>query len=404
MSARRLVGLVLALLLALSVLPLSAAAEDTGSISGRLVNRTPSGDGVGEQTVTLIAHDGEQQTGSWTATTGADGTFSFDGLPTTGQSYFLSVAYKGADYYSEPMDLSGQPKRENVELAVYDTTEDGKDVSISRSHIIMDFDASNQYLVVLEALVVSNSGDRAYVGGQENAAGQKETLRLPLPEGAMHVRLGEGFVEDRVKVEGTVVVDTLAITPGSRQIVLNYFLPYQRPGAAAKWTLGYPTAQTSLVIKDVGQQVAFEGFKEEEKLAIAGKNYFHLTAEDLAAGAELSVSLSDIPETLPQPTLSTGTSPAAGASQTPGFLVAAVGLGIVGVTAGVAYPVLRRRRRVEATAAAGPGEGEWDRLVAEIADLDDRFEEGAISQQDYDRLRGEKKRRLRAVARRSGRA
>lgn len=404
MNVRRLVSLVLALLLALTLLPSFAAAEDTGSISGKLVNRTPNGDGVAGQTVELIAYDGEKQTGSWSATSGADGSFAFEGLPTSGQSYFVTVNYKGAYYYSEVIDLSAQPKWENLELAVYDTTEDPKDISISRSHIIVDFDGSNQYLVILEALVVSNTGDRAYVGAQENADGKRETLRMPLPEGAMHVRLGEGFIEGSVRVEDAVVIDTQAVPPGSRQLVMNYFLPYQRPNAAAKWTPAYPTAKTSLVIKDVGQQVAFEGFKQEEKLNISGKTYFHLTAEDTAPGDELSVSLSGIPDQLPQS--ASMSSPAAADANNPStFLVAVVGLGIAGVVTGVAYPVLRRKRqdRAPGVGSAAVDEDEWDRLVSEIADLDDRFEAGELAREDYERQRDEKKRRLRAVARRGGR-
>jgi hypothetical protein len=404
MIVRRLCLASALLLLLTLALPLLASAEDTGTVRGKLENVTVQGKSVAGSVVELIAYDGQTQKAVLSTTAAADGTFEFSNLPMTGQKYILTTVFDNVRYYGDEIDLAAGPAEYQAELRVFDATEDDTDITISRSHMIVDIDPGNKMLIMLEAFVVTNRGDRAFVGSKGDSAdpSARETLRLRLPEGAMHVRFNDGLLEDQASVVDGVLVDTMPVIPGSRQVVINYFIPYEENAAGVKRALDYGVAQTSIVIKDVGEEISFEGLVQKEALNISGKRYVHLTAENVEPGKELSFRLANIPATLPaEPSSTTG----AASTQPPvGLWWAAAGLGALGVVLGLSYPVLRRRRRMvdQATGSADLSGAAYERIVEEIAQIDEDFETGKVAEEDYVRLRAEKKASLRKRGRRSG--
>ena len=391
-------SLALAAALFFAVTP-AALAQATGTIKGKVTNETAQGDTVVGQTVELLAFADGAQKDKRTATVAEDGTFSFDGLATAGLKYLLTITYQGVTYHSDEVDLStGEPTRE-VNLVVYDATPKADQISIGRSHMILDFDPETKSVLVLEAMIVNNSGDRAYVGEEELSDGLRKTLRLQLPKGAQNVRFSEGLSEQRSVYSEGAVVDTTPVPPGARQLVLTYSLPYKAGSAALTRSLDYPIERVIILVRDVGAKVTSEGLAATEMREVGGSRYVQLSANNLAPGRPISVRLEGIPAAVPE---AGGT---AGGGQGP-TVWAAGGLAGLGLALGIAYPVLRRRRSAAAETTAAPTEvsAEWDRLVQSIAALDDEFEAGRVPEADYRRQRAEQKARLLELSRRVGKA
>ncbi len=394
--------LLLALAVALFGVAPMVEAQTTGTIKGRLVNKSAQGDPVGGQTVSLLALSDGAEKDKRTATAGADGSFAFTDLPTTGQQYVLAADYQGVTYYSEEIDLSqGQTSRE-VELAVFNTTDKADAISVTRSHVIVDVDSAKKALVVLEALIVSNAGDRTYVGSEKMGQGVAPTLRLNLPQGAVNVEFGEGLSEAQSVVMNGVVIDTAPVLPGPRQIVLSYLLPYEGGNASFARGLAYPIERVIVLVRDVGAEVSAEGLPNRETREFSGARYVQLSADRLPAGQQLGVQLKNIPATVAP----VGAAGEAGSVTGQGAVWVAAGLAGLALVLGVAYTVLRRRRMpsVRAAAAATAPAAEWDRLVQAIANLDDEYDAGRVPEEEYRRRRAEKKAQLLELSRRQGKA
>jgi len=377
-----------------------ASADASGTIKGKMVNKSAQGDAVAGQTVELIAYDSNgTEKGRQSTTVAADGTFSFAGLPTTGQNYIATSKYLGVTYISEEIAFGANETAKDVELDVYSTTNDPKVLTVSRSHMIIDVDPANKLLTVLEAYVVDVKGDRTYVGGEQKATnGQPQTLRLKLPDGATHVQFGDGISEDRASFTDGMVIDTSPVQPGGRQVVLSYFVPYSPPDATISRSLEYPVDMVSVVIHDVGQQVTSGDLTAADPLSVGGENYINLQASNVPAGKTIAFKLANIPASLPSP---------AGSGLPQNEIVLAVGgLAVVGLGLGVAYPLLRRRRG-RGGLVARPQASEtlvWETLVQEIATLDDEYEAGTLPQDEYQRQRNEKKAQLLELSRHTGRS
>ncbi|MHB9092150.1 MAG: hypothetical protein ACYC7H_12105, partial [Chloroflexota bacterium] len=337
-----------------------------------------------------------------TATAGVDGSVTFADLATSGQTYVLATMYQGVTYYSEEIDLSqgGTPK--NVELPVYATTTDGGNIAATRSHLIVDFDQSTKSLIVLEALVLNNKGDRTYIGGEKKTAeGVPQTLSMRLPDGASNVEFGDGLNAAQASFANGVVADTSPVPPGAKQIVLTYNLPYNAGKAAFSRSLEFSVDRVIVLVRDVGAQVTVDGLPTKDSRDLSGTKYVQISGDNVAANQKIAVNLTNIPDNIPTPlpAASAGqAAPSSVPSQPPWAAVALVGLGLA---AGVSYPLIRRRRGSRRVVTAGGSvDTEWDRLLAEVAELDDEHDAGALSDDAYQRQRAAKKTQLTDLSRR----
>ncbi|MHB1132527.1 MAG: hypothetical protein ACYC4L_09095, partial [Chloroflexota bacterium] len=389
--------LILTLVLAL---PWPAAAADPGTVQGKVVNKSAGGDPLpAGLTIELFGFYEGAPDEPLTATAAADGSFTFTGLPADGQSFVALATFMEVTYGSAEITLTKDKPSVQVELPVYNTTSDGAGVGISRNHVIVDFDAESKFLVVMDVFTVANKTDRTYIGGEKkNAAGQAETLRLRLPDGATHVQLMDGIDESQAGVVDGVLVDTMPVAPVGRQIIISYFLPYEPPNGTLRRALDYPVENVSLLVRDVGAQVEGDGLAKQEPRDMGGRRYVQLSADNVPAGRALEVRFSNIPAQI-APAAPSGTTarPAGIPADRLGLAIAGVG-GLL-LVLGLGYPALRRRRQSQAAAPVADGVAGWDELVAEIAALDDEFEAGRLDEANYRRQRAEKKGRLQRLSR-----
>ncbi|MHB1415992.1 MAG: hypothetical protein ACYC1C_12155 [Chloroflexota bacterium] len=390
----------LALSIALFVAVPGVSAQATGKVEGTVVNKSAQGGPVSGQTVHLYAYDGNSQKEVGTTTVGTDGKFSFGDLPVDGSQYGLAVQFEGVTYISDAISLSESNPTAQADLTVYSSTTDASALSLSQNHIIVDVDPANKMLMVMEVFVLDNVGDRTYVGsGQATADGKTPTVQLGLVEGASHVSFGDGLSDQLASFTDGKVVDTEAVPPGTKQMIVYYFVPYEQSAATLRQTQSYPVGTLSVVVRDIGAQITAEGLSLQSPIESQGNRYVHYSGTNLAAGTAVSASIAEIPASLPVSTSAGG----AISQQTP---MIAGGLAALGLALGlVAFPLARRRRSGTVPAPRPPRRAstEWEKLVQEAADLDDDFEAGKVAEEEYRRRRAECKKRLLELSSRTGR-
>lgn len=407
----------------------TTAPAAKGSIKGTVTNNTKGGGSVAGLDVNLYVYQGQTQSGKQAIKAGQDGKFSFDGVD-TGQefTYLVHTQYQGADYASDPITFPSGSTDQTVDLEVFDATTSDESIKTSARHYLLEPQPDGLY--VSEIAIISNSGDKTYVGSKDVHQGVKETLRFTLPQGAQNVEYGGGMMGTRVFQDNGDLVDTWPLYPGDSQRIFRYEIPVSNDAAAFISKLAVDTGKVNALIPDVGVGITVSNLPNKSNQDIQGEKYLLFSGDNVAAGTQLEFKLdhmSKAPAAPVQPAPGQATAGQAAPGQTaPGWqamLPLFAGSGIIAVVAiaSVVVMLVRRRRGGakrasgadgdEESEAGGPPDGrdlseaemEADEeildaqkreLVAAIARLDDDFEAQRIGAEEYGRLRAEKKRRL----------
>jgi 5-hydroxyisourate hydrolase-like protein (transthyretin family) len=350
-----------------------AWAAEEGVLRGQVVNKTPGGAGVEGLTVTLNTYVNEQKQTTLEATTDEQGRFEFSGLATgSSYKYQVTLSYQEADYFSPFIQFDQGDSVRALEFPVYNATESPQAIRISLNHIIVSL--SEEGLLVTDYSVFTNTGDKTYIG-PELEAGKRETLRFSLPQGAGETRLDLGLMECCILPAPGGFIDTMDVKPGDKEVAFTYPVKYSSSSYALTKRVDYPTESFHFLIEERGIEVSSPQLVREEPLTLRGSQYLHFSAQNIGPGTTLSVTLSG----LPHPTSLASLKWAA--------------LGLMAVALGFTLSYTRGRKGRAATQAPHPSTVA-ERLLQEIAALDDDFEAGKIPEAEYRRTRAQKKARL----------
>jgi hypothetical protein len=368
----------LALTLLLALAPAAGAAE-TGAIRGRVVNESTGEPQPGVRVTLTSARDDGSGGREMTATTDDRGRYFFDDLP-TGDDRFYAVDARYDDglfaggVVRLPSDTSRPPVIDST-LRVWDTTTDPKAIVIRRDSIFVV--PSDDGVGVIEAVVVANVADDAYIGrGLAMGAdkdGEVASLGFAIPPTAElpPVPVVESDIDFPSLVETSFgFAATVAIPPGQWRVVYSY----QVPGEGGVYDLSrpalYPTLEVGVY---AGDPLSIDG----GRVAPAGTRDVRGTTYDLYSSDE-TLEAGDALDMVAVAEASAGNLLAIGA-----------GVAAVIVAAGVLVLLIRRRSR-----RATEPEPSREDLVEAIARLDLAKEQGLIPEDEWAERRGALKQSL----------
>jgi hypothetical protein len=369
----------------LSALP-AHAQEGNGVISGRVQNGTAGGGPVGSLTVTLRHFAGMQLAEERQTQTGPDGSFRFDGLPTSPQdAYLVVVRYAGVDYVSGMVQLHQQPEQ-TVDLTVYETTTDPSAVRIaSRSLVIAGASPELRAVDIMDILIVENSGDRTYLGDRSGVV-----LRIPLPRGAQEIRPQPGFDYGQPRLEDGVLLTTGPLPPGSQTVVLSYTVPYEGTRATLSIGTAMPTSTLRALVRDGTYRLSSRSLIDTGTVEVSGVTYRVLAVDAPVVGDMHVVQVSGLPRTGLLFDLPTGP-------------IIALAVGLAGLIAAAVLTVIVLRRRRVGTETGRAAIDERLQLAAELNRLDEARAAGELDETAYQEQRSAVLTRLRQlVAREQG--
>lgn len=369
----------------LSALP-AHAQEGNGVISGRVQNGTAGGGPVGSLTVTLRHFAGMQLAEERQTQTGPDGSFRFDGLPTSPQdAYLVVVRYAGVDYVSGMVQLHQQPEQ-TVDLTVYETTMDPSAVRIaSRSLVIAGASPELRAVDIMDILIVENSGDRTYLGDRSGVV-----LRIPLPRGAQEISPQPGFDYGQPRLEDGVLLTTGPLPPGSQTVVLSYTVPYEGTRATLSIGTAMPTGTLRVLVRDGTYRLSSRSLIDTGTVEVSGVTYRVLAVDAPVVGDMHVVQVSGLPRTGLLFDLPTGP-------------IIALAVGLAGLIAAAVLTVIVLRRRRVGTETSRAAIDERLQLAAELNRLDEARAAGELDETAYQEQRSAVLARLRQlVAREQG--
>jgi 5-hydroxyisourate hydrolase-like protein (transthyretin family) len=368
----RLIAALLLSLLAVTASSASATAQDSGVVTGTVINKT-TGEPIAAIDVTLSKFTDQtgQNSEDTSATTSADGSFRFEGLDTSdGLAYAVSTRYEDV-LYGTTMILLSKESQQQADITVYETTTDQSSVSIpTRGIIVSGVDRETGLIAMTDAYTFAVDGDLTVVEGSDGYS-----VRFPVPNNVDNITPRQGFNFGTARVEETDVLVTTPLLPGETNAGLDYEFHYTGSTLEVPVSAAYQTDSLQILVPaevdDAEIQVSAEGspLLDNGIVPINDRDYHVWSASGLQPGATIRLSISGLPEPPTAHTLNT-IEPAVlagfallAASAVTGWLVFSRGLHTqrpVVLAPAVSAPLDQRRellsnelRELEATRQAG---------------------------------------------------
>ena len=376
--------------------PLAEASPTTqlsrAGISGTVT--VASGTAIPDGTIaTLLVYDSSagKVTQTLTAPIQPDGKYEFSNVPADTNTVFLvTVNYSGVTYDSIPVNFDGTKTTFDMPLTVYETSTDINSLTITQAHLQFDFStAGTVQLMVL--YVITNPGSNAITVTSDGT----NVPFIQIPAGAQSVN----FQLAQSSSPLLSAANGFALLPGANLqygIIATFNLPYTNKLVYSK-SFSLPVSSANIIVPE-GVKVTSDQLTDAGTQGATGTTYHVYSGSSMASGSTLTLTVSGMP----------------GDKTTTGFvlnqhtwlLIGVTALGVVLIGLGI-FLFLRDRRlkRLEDEFSDEDEEDEEDALGEDregimdaIITLDDQFKAGDISQEAYEKRRGELKDRLKNLA------
>lgn len=320
-------------------LPVGVTAQPSGGvIRGRVSNGTSGGGTVEGLEVVLRSFQDQTEAEKRSTIVDSGGVFVFEGLETEGWSFLPHVLYADVVYSKGLLSFESGQTEINPEIAVFDTTNDAGEMGAERAHLFMT--TKGGALAITEFYVLSNPGDRTYVGSEE-LDGRRWTSRFNLPKGARDVSFDDGSLGGRFLATKDGFVDAEPLWPGRTNVLFSYTVDCPGDECDLSRRTAYPITDLNVLLPATGVTLVSDRVVLEGEVQSQQGDQLNYAGHDIAAGEHI-----DLRVRLNGPVNATTTVPSS--SRLPWFILGAV-LGALAL----AYPFWRQRIRAEAIAATG---------------------------------------------------
>lgn len=281
------------------------------------------------------------------------GTFSFQ-YRVSGDSdavYFVSTSYSGVAYYTAPL-RAPVVRGDDATLVVFDTTSGPVALHVGGRHFVIGAATPSGQRPIGEVFDLEN--DSTVTAVARDSATPLWTTTLPV--GATNFRLNTSgdLAAGALMQRGATVGLFAPVSPGIRQVAFTYDLPQRAFPLDVR--LEKAAGVLEVLVEEPTTRVQAPGLHETPAVNTEGRTFRRFLAQDVAAGTVLRV---DPPR-------------AAGASRQRVYV--SVGVLIVAAMLIALVFAARRRAPTPRMVVATPNVPHADRLVREIAELDDAFE------------------------------
>jgi hypothetical protein len=373
---KRIVLLVMIFTLSASASAL-AAEPGSGIIEGQIVNGTEGSSGVADQELTLKTYLNDAEVSAATTKTDAEGRFVFDGLSTEpGHSYQIELTFQEAEYPGEWLSFEEGETTKSTEFIVYDSTTSDTAIKLGIVHTIIYVGQGS--LRIEEWHQFSNESLYTYIGSAV-AEGARQTLQFSLPNEATGVELSYGLMECCVVGSGEGFADSMPVFPGEKWVVYSYAVDYSSGAYTLSQKMNYPTVSYEFLVQGTDVSVSSDQLTAGEPAELDGILFNHFSGQALAADEVVVARLSGLPQAENQ------------------LAIWWVVLALIVLGGGFGLVYRRRRDKLQPVAPEDSLDQKRQRLLIELAKLDDDFADGKIPEETYHRLRAESKTQLVAL-------
>ena len=149
-----------------------------------------------------------------------NGNFIFNNL-IGNIAYRIKIFYDGIEYSTDKFYFLPRENNKSVDLIVYDSTQEIKNLNVNSSHLIISYDEDSESIVIAEIINVENQSKKIFVGTNNFSEKIRKINSYALFPGIENLGFPHRSKETFI-VSQENVVDTLPMPPGNRRIVLTY--------------------------------------------------------------------------------------------------------------------------------------------------------------------------------------
>ena len=310
---------------------------------------------------------------------GRDGRFRFRYARTGDPQalYFVSARYEGIAYFSPPL-RADTVRGDDADIIVYATTTDTTALRTQGRHVVVSA-ARGSDREIAEVFELENSATRTIVARDSTTP----LWSVGLPDGARNPAVAPGDVAAAAVVFAGGRARLYApISPGVRQLVITYRLPLSATSVSIP--VERDLAVLEVLLEEPRATVEGAGLREVAPAAIEDRQFHRFLAQDVAPTSVVRLTL-----------------PAPVSRDTSALRVLGIAVAVIMVGALAAWVLRRRRASPAAPSALAPEAMHVERMIAELATLDARFERAANpsveARASYERERAALKARIAAA-------
>ncbi len=379
-------ALALAFLFQSSELPVASAQNPPDRILGKVSNGTEGGVLPVDLRVILMSIDlaNNQIIEQETTSVDEDGIFRFSNLVSRSGLDYRVIVNGGS--YSPSVEMAAVENWQNVRINIYDETTSLDEVSVS-SYVMMipTIDARSRQLGVLTFIDVNNTGDEIWVPDITNPElSGLDLLRFNLPVGFTDLSIESELPTGNILEIDSGFALTNPVPPGEFAILISYILPYEGDNFDFNLKLPYGADQVRMLLPDEGGSVSADGFSTAKSIVVAKRVFNQYEGDDYAAETDLVVGFSG----LPQPTLGQTVSDFFDGRTYVIVIIWIVGVALLAIFGYAMYSSRKPSNRSDQDDYEMVARSE---VVAEIAEIDQKYEDGSLGEDEYNQKREELK-------------
>jgi hypothetical protein len=332
--------------LLIGVLDASPAA---GLVVGRVTNGTLSQ--PQPDCVVFLIRQGTEPEVFLQDTTGTHGRFSFQAQAGGDALWFISAAHAGVNYGQRVVDGPN-------EIAVFETTDSDTSVSVVSHHIIVDAAEKR----VEQILIVQNDGNRTFKTGEGHGHG----LEVFLPDGVTEVREGP----QGLHTHGDILVNPDPVRPGRSQLLFAFDMP---ASGRLSQAVSYPTGTVDVFVHPPGAAITAGALQDQGENTSEQHSFRRFSGAAFNRGDRIDLEINASPWSI--------SGVFTGFDLNKALLGLAIGFALLAI---FFRPVGKTGSPALKTAEGRPGlRDRRNALVHQIADMDDRYEQGRLAEEDY---------------------
>ena len=272
----------------------SLRAQETIDVHGRVVNGTEGAETLeGLNVLMLVTAADGRLAATGQAEPDAQGRFVFENVQIgEGGSYTVSVDHQGV-FYGLSLDSAGLA--EDLVVTVFETTRDASIIQVEQH--VMVFVALNeddQLASVLEFVSFVNPSDRTLLPDLTKLD-QISFLRFALPPDPAELAVESDLPGGDIVSIGTGFAVTSSVEPGDHSMNFSYTVPYEDETIAYRQSLVQGAGLFQVWVPESIPDVAVLGLEKIDPITVEGTAYRVYEGHDFAPGQGLQLEITGLP-------------------------------------------------------------------------------------------------------------
>ena len=139
-------------------------------------------------------------------------------------AYRVKIFHDGIEYSTDKFYYMPDEMNKDIDLTVYDASQDKKSIKISSAHLVVSYDEDSDNLLFAEIYNVINISKEIYIGYNSRLEQARKIIQFSKFKNIENLAFPHRS-QDTLLVEDDKIIESIPLPPGPRRIVFTYNKP-----------------------------------------------------------------------------------------------------------------------------------------------------------------------------------